>query len=228
MTDSDAQALLADLRVWALGLGFSQIGVAGIDLSSAEPGLLAWLDAGFHGAMSYMQNHGLKRARPAELVPGTVRVLTARMGLSAARHAAGLAGPGVAAPGRSAARPDLALRPRPRLPQGAARAAAAAGQPAGRGGRASGLPGVHRFGAGAGGGAGFALGPGLARPAHAGPAPRGRLDVLSRRDLHRPATAAERAGQRALRPVPGPASMSAPPRRSSRLTGWMRGAASPT
>ncbi len=50
-----------------------------MDLHEAEPGLLAWLDAGFHGAMDYMAAHGLKRARPAALVPGTVRVLTARM-----------------------------------------------------------------------------------------------------------------------------------------------------
>ncbi|MCV2368946.1 tRNA epoxyqueuosine(34) reductase QueG [Roseateles oligotrophus] len=71
--------LLEQLRGWARELGFSQIGVADIDLSSAEPGLLAWLEAGFHGQMHYMQAHGLKRARPAELVPGTIRVLTARM-----------------------------------------------------------------------------------------------------------------------------------------------------
>jgi epoxyqueuosine reductase len=67
------------LEGWARALGFSQIGVADVDLSSAEPGLLAWLQAGFHGSMGYMQVHGLKRARPAELVPGTVRVITARM-----------------------------------------------------------------------------------------------------------------------------------------------------
>jgi len=60
-------------------LGFSQIGVADIDLSAAEAGLLAWLQAGFHGDMGYMAAHGLRRARPAELVPGTVRVITARM-----------------------------------------------------------------------------------------------------------------------------------------------------
>jgi epoxyqueuosine reductase len=53
--------------------------VAGVDLSSAEPGLLSWLSNGFHGEMAYMQTHGLKRARPAELVPGTVSVITARM-----------------------------------------------------------------------------------------------------------------------------------------------------
>ncbi len=38
-----------------------------------------WLSRGFHGEMAYMAVHGLKRARPAELVPGTVSVLTARM-----------------------------------------------------------------------------------------------------------------------------------------------------
>ena len=72
-------ALLAQLRERAALLGFSQIGVADVDLSDAEPGLLQWLDNGFHGSMAYMAVHGLKRARPAELVPGTVRVITARM-----------------------------------------------------------------------------------------------------------------------------------------------------
>jgi epoxyqueuosine reductase len=67
------------IREWALQLGFSQIGVAGVDLSSAEAGLLAWLSNGFHGEMAYMQTHGLKRARPAELVPGTLSVVTVRM-----------------------------------------------------------------------------------------------------------------------------------------------------
>jgi epoxyqueuosine reductase len=67
------------IQAWGRELGFSQIGVTGVDLSSAEPGLSAWLAAGFHGDMHYMQAHGLKRARPAELVPGTVSVITARM-----------------------------------------------------------------------------------------------------------------------------------------------------
>ena len=71
--------LVAQVRAWARELGFSQIGVAGVDLSSAEAGLLAWLSHGFHGDMGYMAQHGLKRARPAELVPGTVSVITARM-----------------------------------------------------------------------------------------------------------------------------------------------------
>jgi epoxyqueuosine reductase len=70
---------LPQLREWARELGFSQIGVAGVDLSAAEPGLLAWLANGFHGEMDYMQAHGVRRARPAELVPGTTSVITARM-----------------------------------------------------------------------------------------------------------------------------------------------------
>ncbi|MGJ7543931.1 tRNA epoxyqueuosine(34) reductase QueG [Variovorax sp. LT1R16] len=69
------------LRIQALAreLGFSQIGIAGVDLSSAEPGLMQWLAQGFHGEMHYMATHGTRRARPAELVPGTVSVITARM-----------------------------------------------------------------------------------------------------------------------------------------------------
>jgi len=75
----DISEIATRLPGWARELGFSQIGVADVDLSSAEAGLLAWLDAGFHGSMGYMASHGLKRARPAELVPGTVRAITVRM-----------------------------------------------------------------------------------------------------------------------------------------------------
>ncbi len=77
--DEDDRPLVQRLQVWGHELGFSQIGVAGIDLQRAEAGLAAWLDAGFHGSMHYMARHGLKRARPAALVPGTVSVITARM-----------------------------------------------------------------------------------------------------------------------------------------------------
>jgi len=66
-------------RAWGRELGFSQIGVAGIDLGSAEPRLAQWLANGFHGEMDYMAAHGTKRARPAELVPGTASVITARL-----------------------------------------------------------------------------------------------------------------------------------------------------
>lgn len=72
-------ALALAIKAWGRELGFAEIGIADVDLSDAEPGLQAWLDAGHHGEMDYMAAHGMKRARPAELVPGTVRVITARM-----------------------------------------------------------------------------------------------------------------------------------------------------
>ena len=75
----NSSQLLIQIRAWAQELGFSQIGVSGVDLSSAEPGLATWLAQGFHGQMGYMAAHGVRRARPAELVPGTVSVITARM-----------------------------------------------------------------------------------------------------------------------------------------------------
>ena len=78
-TQFDGNQLVSQMQAWARELGFSQIGVASVDLSSAEAGLLKWLACGFHGDMAYMASHGLKRARPTELVPGTLSVITARM-----------------------------------------------------------------------------------------------------------------------------------------------------
>lgn len=77
--EHSGEAVLSTIRQMAAELGFAHIGVASIDLQSAEAGLLAWLAAGFHGDMHYMAAHGLKRARPAELVHGTVSIITARM-----------------------------------------------------------------------------------------------------------------------------------------------------
>ncbi len=71
--------LPGQIRQWALELGFASAGVADIDLTSAEPGLQAWLAAGCHGEMDYMARHGLRRARPAELVPGTVSAIMVSM-----------------------------------------------------------------------------------------------------------------------------------------------------
>ncbi|MES2262535.1 MAG: tRNA epoxyqueuosine(34) reductase QueG [Pseudomonadota bacterium] len=67
------------IKTWGIELGFADVRIADIDLGAAEAGLQAWLDAGMHGEMDYMASHGMKRARPAELVPGTVRAITARM-----------------------------------------------------------------------------------------------------------------------------------------------------
>ncbi len=60
-------------------LGFQKVGIADCDLAAAETRLIDWLGKGFHGDMDYMAKHGVKRSRPAELVPGTLRVIAARM-----------------------------------------------------------------------------------------------------------------------------------------------------
>jgi epoxyqueuosine reductase len=75
----DLPFLAQQIRGWGEQLGFQKVGISDIDLSHAEPRLSEWLSAGFHGEMDYMAKHGAKRARPAELVPGTLRVIAARI-----------------------------------------------------------------------------------------------------------------------------------------------------
>jgi epoxyqueuosine reductase len=75
----DVAALATQIRTWGGELGFQSVGISDVNLEDAEPRLLDWLRAGFHGEMDYMAKHGAKRARPAELVPGTVRVIAARL-----------------------------------------------------------------------------------------------------------------------------------------------------
>jgi epoxyqueuosine reductase len=72
-------ALTARLRAQAAALGFQALGISGIELGDDAVHLQRWLDAGFHGEMDYMARHGSKRWRPEELVPGTLRVISARM-----------------------------------------------------------------------------------------------------------------------------------------------------
>jgi epoxyqueuosine reductase len=76
---ADPIALLAQLKHWAREIGFSGLGVANIDLGKDEAFFLDWLKAGFNGEMGYMSRHGLKRTRPAELIPGTVSCVSVRM-----------------------------------------------------------------------------------------------------------------------------------------------------
>jgi len=75
----DLAALAAQVKDWGRELGFQKIGIAGIALPEDERRLLDWLAAGRHGEMHYMARHGTRRARPEELVPGTLRVIAARM-----------------------------------------------------------------------------------------------------------------------------------------------------
>lgn len=70
---------IAQLEQWAEALGFEALGVSDIDLSETEQELQQWLAKGFHGDMDWMQRHGSKRTRPAELVPGTISIISVRM-----------------------------------------------------------------------------------------------------------------------------------------------------
>lgn len=72
-------ALALVIKAWGRELGFAEIRITDVDLSHREAGFAAWLAKGYHGEMAYMASHGMKRARPAELVPGTVSVITARL-----------------------------------------------------------------------------------------------------------------------------------------------------
>jgi epoxyqueuosine reductase len=86
----DYAALATRIKQWGRELGFQAVGIADTDLAAAENRLGDWLGRGWHGEMDYMARHGALRARPAELVPGTQRVISCRMDyLPAAGAAAG-------------------------------------------------------------------------------------------------------------------------------------------
>jgi epoxyqueuosine reductase len=75
----DLAGLKRRISGWAAELGFRQFGVAGIELGAAEARLLDWLAHGYHGDMDYLERHGTRRARPDQLVPGTLRVMSFAM-----------------------------------------------------------------------------------------------------------------------------------------------------
>jgi len=61
----------------ALELGFNNIGITKAEFLSEEaPRFEAWLKNGYHGKMSYMENHFDKRLDPTKLVPGAKSVIS--------------------------------------------------------------------------------------------------------------------------------------------------------
>jgi len=76
---TDFEQLAGRIRTWSKQLGFQQLGITDTSLELAETRLMEWLENGFHGEMDYMEKHGTKRSRPAELVGGTLRVISVRM-----------------------------------------------------------------------------------------------------------------------------------------------------
>ncbi|MBM4180127.1 MAG: tRNA epoxyqueuosine(34) reductase QueG [Betaproteobacteria bacterium] len=76
---AELEALKPAIRAWGRELGLSSVGFAAVELAEAEQELMHWLASGYHGDMHYMARHGATRARPAELVPGTLSILSARL-----------------------------------------------------------------------------------------------------------------------------------------------------
>ncbi|BEN13884.1 epoxyqueuosine reductase [Serratia marcescens] len=83
----DLHQLAQHIKQWGQSLGFQQVGICDTDLSLEEPKLQAWLDKQYHGEMEWMARHGMLRARPHELLPGTLRVISVRMNYLPAKAA---------------------------------------------------------------------------------------------------------------------------------------------
>lgn len=79
MQSIDWQQLVTQIKIWGKELGFAALSICDTDLSIAEAQLQNWLDAGYQGEMKYMERYGTMRTRPEELLPGTIRVIMARM-----------------------------------------------------------------------------------------------------------------------------------------------------
>jgi len=75
----DYRQLADTIKTSALSLGFQQCGITDVNLGEDEVHLLNWLQSGMHGEMAYMARHGVKRSRPQQLVPGTLRVISVRL-----------------------------------------------------------------------------------------------------------------------------------------------------
>jgi epoxyqueuosine reductase len=75
----DYVVLARDIKAWGRELGLQQVGITDTDLGLAEARLQDWLGLGWHGEMDFMARHGSRRSRPAELVPGTLRVIAVRL-----------------------------------------------------------------------------------------------------------------------------------------------------
>ena len=73
----------SDFRAWldqeSLALGFDRLRITDTDLGQAPERLRAWLAAGYHGEMEYMERHAALRSSPELLQPGTLRVICVSM-----------------------------------------------------------------------------------------------------------------------------------------------------
>ena len=79
MTTIDWPGLSGNIHAWAKELGFSAVGITGLNLPEHQQRLENWLAKGYHGEMAYMANHGDMRSRPEKLHPGTLTLISLRL-----------------------------------------------------------------------------------------------------------------------------------------------------
>jgi epoxyqueuosine reductase len=77
--NNDWPQLVSLIKRWGIELGFQQIGIAALELKQDAAYLQDWIDQQQHGELDYMHKHGDKRWQPDQLVPGTLRSISARM-----------------------------------------------------------------------------------------------------------------------------------------------------
>ncbi|MFM2479685.1 tRNA epoxyqueuosine(34) reductase QueG [Celerinatantimonas sp. MCCC 1A17872] len=75
----DFNQLALDIKQWGKQLGFAQVGITDTDVSDHIQSYRDWLSRGYHGEMSFMQRNQQLREDPAQLHPGTLRVISVRM-----------------------------------------------------------------------------------------------------------------------------------------------------
>jgi epoxyqueuosine reductase len=80
-TDLTAEltSVVSALKDTARTLGFSDCRISDVMLGDAPERLRAWLAAGMHGSMEYMQRHADLRSNPQALQPGCVRAICVRL-----------------------------------------------------------------------------------------------------------------------------------------------------
>jgi len=77
--DSIQHKLADAIQQWGTELGFDQIAITDTDAGVHREHLQQWLDQGYQGDMQWMLEHQPQRNDPSLLVPGALRVISARM-----------------------------------------------------------------------------------------------------------------------------------------------------
>jgi len=77
--EHELHTLAEQIKAWGKDMGFQAVGITDVELGEHETRFQEWLDQGYHGDLAYMAQHGTKRSRPDELIPGTMRVISVRL-----------------------------------------------------------------------------------------------------------------------------------------------------